>query len=898
MSAEFVEAALSREQQQALRTESRHRCLRASAGSGKTRTMVYALLNDLASGVEPDRIIAFTFTEKAAEELLARIHILASRHLKDRQLRGLYIGTIHRWCFQYLLNKEKYYNIHPLDELQTEALVTRSYDVLKIGELYGCHFPQGISRFRHDLELVQNEGLPPEKIPVQLRESLERFFKLCKENRLITFGGMINSAVEVLTTTGGVDGLRCLYVDEYQDVNPAQVRLCKAMLSEDTRLTVVGDELQCIYQWRGSDVERILKFREDFEDSGVSYLVQNYRSRPSIVDVANAVAESIFSNDKTKQMQAVRDASDGPRVHFIRVSSKQKQAESIEFVIRKLVRHGLDWSDIAVLCRSVRSHAGPVVEELERAGVPTYCPAAGRAGELVERFIGPVFEWLGGDLPEPRTKEEATKQERRHEDLWEGASQWVTRGEDTFWSALHGWRAQIDEGGSSAYNIRARLYEFLEEVGVQLVPSDSNLIVAISLVSQIIRSVEEVERRRLRDQKRRSPRAVTKEVYYTLKRRFNLFGEATPVELPSNAVMITTIHQAKGLEWPVVIVPQLRDGNFPVSGGGYSTSFPAEITDRYRTSVEDERRLFYVATTRAEEELFYLGPANKDSDKPSVFVRDLIERKTSLRSWDGDPNPEAIILNKSELRSGKAAPIRIGISDLLIYLECPYQYGLRRRAGIRPAIGDELGYGKSLHELLQRRFESGRPWDADQWSDQAEKHVHLPYTSKFAEARSEAVICERLNTLEAMGELGGEVATEVEVQLVLKEGVAFGTVDIIYRNNDGTLTVRDWKSSVHDRFVERYRKQVQLYVCGLRQSGESVAEAELVDIAASADEEKLVTRTVDIDEKRIEQLVSTCNLALANIRKGDFPATPGPQVCSACDVSQLCAERWDADEEA
>jgi len=135
---DWIASALSREQRRPVTRTTANVCILAAAGSGKTRTLVHLLAADLASGIPASGIVAFTFTEKAAEELLARIHILAKMHLADLDLTGMYVGTIHAWCLQYLLAQSDFYDLTPLDELQLDAFVSRLYDTLELEFVKRC----------------------------------------------------------------------------------------------------------------------------------------------------------------------------------------------------------------------------------------------------------------------------------------------------------------------------------------------------------------------------------------------------------------------------------------------------------------------------------------------------------------------------------------------------------------------------------------------------------------------------------------------------------------------------------------------------------------------------------------------------------------------------------------
>ncbi len=516
----WITAGLSPEQKALFSGITRRTCILASAGSGKTQVLVRLLAADLAAGVPSSHIVAFTFTAKAAEELLARVHLLAAKHLPGVPLTGMYIGTIHGWCFQYLLSQSAYYNFASLDELHVDSLASRLYDTLGLEAIYGLSYPRGVTRFLADLEVFYNEHLSLDEVPPGIRPGLSTFFEILVSNRLLTFGDMIRSAVTRLEADGPVAGLGALYVDEYQDVNPAQVALIRAMLPNDARLAVVGDELQCIYQWRGSDVRRIVDFADDF-DGGVKHrLSTNYRSRPEIVRLATAVAENVSLRDPDKKMIAARPDLAYATVCGMSLTSDGEQTAAVVEIARRLHDEGVPWNGIAVLLRSVVSWGGPLVEALTVAGIPVRCPMLSRGGRFIDEFLLRVLDWLRIEHTEPRNELEEQQAEEGSQRLWESVREWVgvPNAEAEFWTALHEWNDEIQGQRNAAYDVRGRLYDFLDRCAVRISPTDHALMVGLGVASQVIRSVEEIQRRRLRGQSRRTPRGVMAEVYFALVR--------------------------------------------------------------------------------------------------------------------------------------------------------------------------------------------------------------------------------------------------------------------------------------------------------------------------------------------------------------------------------------------
>jgi len=252
-------------------------------------------------------------------------------------------------------------------------------------------------------------------------------------------------------------------------------------------------------------------------------------------------------------------------------------------------------------------------------------------------------------------------------------------------------------------------------------------------------------------------------------------------------------------------------------------------------------------------------------------------------------------ISKEDLQHSDRPPIRIGLTDLLIYLECPYEFGLRRIVEVQPSVGEELGYGLGLHEIIRRRFDDGFRWQEDIIKEQVDHHINLPYMSEEGELKSRRAIANNLKKLEDLGAFSAETQSEIKVEVALSNGVVHGIIDIIQMNADGTILIRDWKSNIHDRFLPRYEKQIQFYAYALRHEGKMISSAEIVDISESAKQSRIVSRNVDVSEHAVNCLSKALNEALAGIAAGAFLPKPNAISCNCCDMYRICAERVNHD---
>ena len=290
----------------------------ASAGSGKTEVVSQRVADLLAEGVSARDIVAFTFTERAAAELRERIAERAEQRLGPEvldQLGGLFVGTIHAYCFRLLqTHVPRYEAFDVLDDHQLTAFLAREANRLNLrslhpsGRLFGS-----IALFLKSVDVVENELLDRDGMPEPFRGVLLDYLDTLERYRLLTYGQQVVRAVRELEAGPAHDAvaeeLRDLIVDEYKDVNPAQERLIEVLAGPQVELCVVGDDDQAIYQWRGSDVSNIVSFRDRYPNVATYSITTNRRSRPGIIDVANKFADTIPERlDKTMASHARRAA--------------------------------------------------------------------------------------------------------------------------------------------------------------------------------------------------------------------------------------------------------------------------------------------------------------------------------------------------------------------------------------------------------------------------------------------------------------------------------------------------------------------------------------------------------------------------------------------------------------
>lgn len=286
----------------------------AGAGSGKTEVVSQRVAALLSEGVPASGIVAFTFTQRAAEELKVRIGRRVEQRLGRAALDRmgeLYVGTIHGFCFRLLQQRvPRYETFDVLDDNQLTAFLSREATRLKLKQFDSKNrLFASIKAFREAVDVVENELLDPSTLPEALASALGEYYDSLERHRLLTYGQQVVRAVEELRRpelAASVHAeLHHLIVDEYQDVNPAQERLIRTLTGPGVELCVVGDDYQAIYQWRGSDVSNIVTFPQRYSPVATFEITANRRSRPKIVQTANEFSSTI-PGSLPKTMTATR----------------------------------------------------------------------------------------------------------------------------------------------------------------------------------------------------------------------------------------------------------------------------------------------------------------------------------------------------------------------------------------------------------------------------------------------------------------------------------------------------------------------------------------------------------------------------------------------------------------
>ncbi len=604
----------------------------AGAGSGKTRTLIYRVAYLLERGIPASKILLVTFTNKAAKEMLTRVE-----KILGYQPAGLWGGTFHSVGNRILRLFGKHLDLAPnfniLDAEDSKNLIKNAVKELNLP--IDKHFPKSdlihkmislSANFNWSLEktLAKKFDYLDDKYTAIILTIAEKYTKKKKTANALDFDDLLAYWNKLLEEHQQVreklaNQFEYVLVDEYQDTNFIQGQIIKNLAGSSKNILVVGDDAQSIYSFRGADVNNILKFPDEFPNCQIFKLENNYRSTPEILDLANA-AIKFNQRQYKKELRTNKESFNKPIVAGL-IDEEAQAGFVVEEILRLHEEEGLPWQDMAVL---FRSHFLSLETEmgLNKNGVPYEMRGGLRFFE--QAHVKDILAYLK-ILANP--KDEIAWQ--RILMFQTGVGDINARKIFTVIQNLNDLAEILSFDFSQILSARTSDgWRQLSYLLKSLEREDKNNIA--NLVQIILRSDYLEYLKANYDNHEERLEDLQGLVSFTAKydSLTNFLTDATlsenfkkqdqPDTEKPEAVVLSTIHQAKGLEWDTVFVIGLSDGQFP-----HAKVFQNPI------EIEEERRLFYVATTRAENRL-YLAYAVFNNfgatvNKMSQFIRELPE---------------------------------------------------------------------------------------------------------------------------------------------------------------------------------------------------------------------------------------------------------------------------------
>jgi len=745
----------------------------ACAGSGKTEVIARRIAMLVKEGIPKKEIIAFTFTEKAAAELKARIRYHLEDIIPDNPALGdMYVGTIHSFCLNFLKEIDSAYRKYEvMDEARQAALIMTNYNSIGLNKLRGQvrtgGYWQTLRRFIVTLNIVFQQNINTKLIADNdVRDAIDNYDKIVSSspNYFFDFNQIILKLLEKLKENPSLlreirKRFKYLVVDEYQDVDDRQEELID-LLSETGRkvfVTAVGDDDQAIYGWRGARIKNILNFKKKYNPVTVVGLTFNFRSTFAIVEIANNAVRQIpvrigkemfarhwngnsFVETQTEKedIQARIFKSDEDEANWVAERIKQLRGT---IVTEKNGERAIDYADFAILLRSVRTSGRIFSDALEKNKIPVVIKGAGGLFEdKAVLLIHATFCLLArckfryeyfdekGELDEPGIRDFIRVKIREldksgfivqaNENIF---LEWVAKKKEE----LDKRNLEKEERGHLARRIypQAIFREMLNALGIAKgKPWDQSILFNLGRLSSLIAQFEAVHQWITPDH------LVSLCIFLGGWAAGEVDEGGVDETITPNAVQILTVHSAKGLEWPVVFLPRISSANFPSSrrNGCPETFLDPSIVSLqdYISGDEGERRLWYVALTRCQKFLNISSP-ERPRKRPSVFLKeiahDYVQRK-------GIPRER---LKGSPSQPTNAILLPTTYSELSYFWRCPYEYQLRTLMGFAPGVKESYGYGQQIHNILaelHKNSRDGKPISEEYIVGLVDKLFHLRYT--------------------------------------------------------------------------------------------------------------------------------------------------------------------------
>lgn len=621
----------------------------AAAGTGKTRTLVHRVAYLVEQGVDPSRILLLTFTNRAAREMLER-----AEKVVGPAVASIWSGTFHSICARLLRRYGAAIGYPPgfqiIDEDDQKKLIG---EIIKANFKDSKDFPKKdivakmISEAANEQRTVASiaarwqtkaAGFEPEDIEKVAAEYSSRKLEL----NAMDFDDLLVNGLKLLKTQERIrtmlqEHFLHVLVDEYQDTNGLQAEFTDILAGRHRNILAVGDDFQCIYTWRGAQIENILEFPKRWPGCRIVKLERNYRSLPGILDVANVVMKDAAAGHFDKTLRAFRPG-DGEKPWLYKIYDGHSQANEILKLVNELHSYGYRYSDMAVL---YRGHYQSIDIQMTMARMGTPYRITSGVGVFEQIHTKDVLAYLrlllnpGDELSFMRLVQ-----------LLPGVGEKSAKG---YWNKLvrrfDGSRREDRDAlgamlGAKAKAVWPPLAKCFECAADHLLADETGELIEdfcdLFYEDHLNREWEATDAAdRLDDVKELAAQiSGGKE---GLERFLSEVALMTNLDVRRNdptldRVTLSTVHQAKGMEWPVVIVPWLAEGMFP----------SAKAAEEGR--VDEERRLFYVVVTRAKDRLYLCVPqVRKMPDggmfpvDASSFVKEIPERLLNIRRFQSYP---------------------------------------------------------------------------------------------------------------------------------------------------------------------------------------------------------------------------------------------------------------------
>lgn len=974
------------EQQRAIQHGDGPQLIVAGAGTGKTRVITARIAYLITEkNLNVDQILALTFTDKAAEEMEERVDQMLPYGYVD-----LWISTFHSFC-------DKVLRRHGLDiglpdsyklvnETEAWLMIRRNLDRFELDYYKPLGNP---TKFIHALlkhfSRCKDEGITPDKYleyaeELKLNNDGTDFFKkldlprnfselssveqkellkqevmriqeianafhtyehLLLENDSLDFGGLINYTIELFKKRPLIlqryrDQFKYILVDEFQDTNFVQYELLKLLSVPKNNLTVVGDDDQSIYKFRGASISNIMQFKEDFPDAKEVVLTDNYRSAQEILDssykfiVQNNPNRLEIKLGINKALKSHREEK-GLIEHFHLAGIDEEARSVVEKIIELRKKENAEWSDFAILVRANDS-ASAFINYLEQAEIPyQFLAMRGLYSKPVIIDIFNYFKLLDNYHESPAVYrllnlpflEIQTDQivkivhyaKQKSLSLYEALKNIsvVPEIEQTSVTIVNKLLSQIDKDTLLAQKKKPTevLLSFLYGSGyLDYFKRLDNLEAKENLgfLQQFFKKVKEFELNY------DDPRIVDLVEVLDMEMQAGDSGRLDfDVETGPDMVKIMTVHSAKGLEFDYVFLPNLVDRKFPTDKRGETISIPdALIKEKIPEGdfhLEEERRLFYVAMTRAKKGLFFTSSSDYGGVRKKKLSRFLIELGYSIQNTSSAVKELSKVTEKRDDSYIYELPKWFSFSQMASYEKCPLQYKYANVLKI-PTFGSHyFSFGTTIHNTLQKYLEESfnikNTFQADLFGNhnQDNEVALLPvevlyriYNENWEDdwylsGQQKDKYYERGKELlknfyeDFKKEKPAVKFLELEFKLKIGEYTFVGRIDRADEGENDQVRIIDYKTgkAKGEKLTTDDRRQLLFYQI----AAEEALNLKVESLTYHYLEENIKAPFIGKDKEK-GKLKERFLKNIEEIKKQNFEPNPNPLVCSNCEYKNIC----------
>jgi DNA helicase-2/ATP-dependent DNA helicase PcrA len=920
----------------------------AGAGTGKTKVITQRIAYlILERQVPQETIVALTFTDKAAREMEERVDLLL-----PYGTTGATISTFHSYCADILKRHAFLAGIDPAARLLTGAdevaLLRRNIDKLPVSLYKPARNPVDFLR-----ALVQfigrskDELLEPQAIALHAKELLAAATDESESEKAALLGELAAAYAatnEIYAEAGALSYADLMYrallvlrehpsalaaeqeraafllIDEFQDTNTVQNELARLLGGKTRNVMAVGDDDQAIYSFRGANLENILSFRKTYPEAAVVALTDNFRSSQPILDAAYRLVchnnpERLDAREGISKRLISHKEESVPPIHLHYEREAFEQRGVITEIARLIEEEGIPAEEIAILSRS-RNGLRSFENGLRGEGLPfqssadsrLYAQAPIQIALAYLRFLTDptndlnLFHLLIGQpfgADEEALRPLVSEARYLSETLWGHLSKKPAEElPETLAESITYLQAARGKAAGQAPSLL--IAEFLHSSGwhrkLANEDQDGRTLELLGTFYEEITAYERLHRPA-------STEHYVQHIDYLLASEEDI-STAQGAELERYGVQLMTIHKSKGLEFRAVFVVGMVHGRFPSRNMADALPFPYALASSdapdSAANLREERRLAYVALTRAKERLYLVSceqyEERKTKAKPSQFIAEALEAAST------EPirlEHEALLAPPPAAPEPTRAPLKVptsfSASALETYEQCPKRYEYQYVLNVRIPNSALSNFGTSVHATLQHWFLARQQGSMP---DLAElyRSCWIPggYETKAIEERQYAEGYAKLKEyLDSVGPDTVPLFLETACRAKLTDGTEIrGKIDRIDRRKDGSLAVIDYKTGARPKSAKDLAADLPLgaYVLSLEQQGKKVGSVELQYVMAGEQVrlERDQLDTAGITAKA-EGIVTAIGQSMAS---GTFVATPAKLTCQFCDYQAICPFRY------